>query len=66
MFGDVDDLKLGGKLKTIRLKRRPGESFGFALRGGREHRIGFFVTQVQRGSQCELQGLQVRTINKRK
>jgi hypothetical protein len=60
MFGDVDELKYGPHLKTVRLKRRSGESFGFALRGGREHKIGFFVTQVQPGSESERQGLSVR------
>ena len=60
MFGDVDELKYGPHLKTVRLKRRSGQSFGFALRGGREHKIGFFVTQVQPGSESERQGLSVR------
>jgi hypothetical protein len=63
MFGDVDELKYGPHLKTVRLKRRSGESFGFALRGGREHKIGFFVTQVQPGSESERQGLSVRVFN---
>ena len=55
------ELKCGGQLKTVRLKRRPGESFGFALRGGREHKLGFVVTQVQCGSESQLKGLTVLT-----
>jgi hypothetical protein len=52
-----------GKLRTIRLQRRPGSSyFGFALRGGREYGengLGFFITKVIPGSESELQGLEV-------
>ena len=52
-----------GKLRTIRLQRRPGSSyFGFAVRGGREYGengLGFFITKVIPGSESELQGLEV-------
>lgn len=48
------------KLRTIRLERRNGSTnFGFALRGGHEHKLGFFVTQVMKGSESERQGLAV-------
>jgi len=48
------------KLRTIRLERRNGSShFGFALRGGHEHKLGFFVTQVVKDSESDLQGLAV-------
>ncbi|XP_059164016.1 harmonin-like, partial [Physella acuta] len=49
----------GVKLRVIRLMRRPGESLGFAVRGGFEHGVGIFVTQVTLGSQAEKQGLRV-------
>lgn len=49
----------GQKLRVINLRRRPNESLGFAVRGGFEHGIGVFVSQVSTGSQADLQGLRV-------
>ncbi|KAL3842293.1 hypothetical protein ACJMK2_020323 [Sinanodonta woodiana] len=47
------------KLRVIRMRRRPNENLGFAVRGGFEHGIGVFVSLVEAGSQAELQGLKV-------
>nr|CAD7570771.1 unnamed protein product [Timema californicum] len=56
------------RLRTLRLVRRlvgaappPGRpsSFGFSLRGGREHGTGFFVSAVETGSEAHCQGLRV-------
>nr|CAD7586185.1 unnamed protein product [Timema genevievae] len=53
------------RLRTLRLVRRLGavsppdrpSSFGFSLRGGREHGTGFFVSAVETGSEAHCQGL---------
>ncbi|KAK8740435.1 hypothetical protein OTU49_002907 [Cherax quadricarinatus] len=47
----------GGRIKLVRLVRRNGESYGFSLRGGREHGTGFFISHVEPGSEAFLQGL---------
>lgn len=60
------------KIRTIRLNRPhtgnknnltfghpPFSSFGFSLRGGREYGTGFFVSNVVKGSEADLKGLQV-------
>ncbi|XP_042220720.1 serine/arginine repetitive matrix protein 1-like isoform X3 [Homarus americanus] len=47
----------GGRIKVVRLIRRNGESYGFSLRGGREHGTGFFISHVESGSEAFLQGL---------
>ncbi|KAK3604337.1 hypothetical protein CHS0354_038675 [Potamilus streckersoni] len=47
------------KLRVIRMRRRPNENLGFAVRGGFEHGIGVFVSLVETGSQAEQQGLRV-------
>nr|CAD7393889.1 unnamed protein product [Timema cristinae] len=55
------------RLRTLRLVRRLGaapppgrpSSFGFSLRGGREHGTGFFVSAVETGSEAHCQGLRV-------
>ncbi|CAL1527656.1 unnamed protein product, partial [Lymnaea stagnalis] len=49
----------GVKLRQIRLQRRVGEGLGFSVRGGYEHGVGIFVTQVAPGSQADRQGLKV-------
>uniref|UniRef100_A0A0B7BBV1 PDZ domain-containing protein n=1 Tax=Arion vulgaris TaxID=1028688 RepID=A0A0B7BBV1_9EUPU len=49
----------GVKLRTVRLIHHSGESLGFAVRGGFEHRVGIFVTEVAPGSQAYRQGLRV-------
>lgn len=50
----------GGRVRFVRLIRRPGESYGFSLRGGREHGTGFFISHVEVGSEAYMQGLRVR------
>ncbi|KAG5869413.1 hypothetical protein JTB14_027933 [Gonioctena quinquepunctata] len=60
------------RVRTIRLKRRSGgtlpmstingrhgPALGFSLRGGHEHGTGFFVSQVEPGSEAHVQGLKV-------
>ncbi|KAH9518833.1 Harmonin [Bulinus truncatus] len=49
----------GVKLRLVKLTRRPGESLGFTVRGGYEHSVGIFVTQVTPDSQADRQGLRV-------
>ncbi|KAJ8299641.1 hypothetical protein KUTeg_023701 [Tegillarca granosa] len=49
----------GRKLRVVNLKRRSNESLGFAVRGGFEHNIGVFVSQVVPGSQADQNGLKV-------
>lgn len=34
-------------------------TFGFAVRGGKEHGIGFFVSHVEHGGEAQLKGLRV-------
>lgn len=67
------------RIRTIRLVRptngtlpppgltcRHGPNLGFSLRGGREHGTGFFISNVELGSEAHRQGLRVReekTIN---
>lgn len=60
------------KIRTVRLTRPhtgnrgnltlghpPFSSYGFSLRGGREFGTGFFVSNVVKGSEADLKGLQV-------
>ncbi|XP_076053857.1 uncharacterized protein LOC143032754 isoform X7 [Oratosquilla oratoria] len=48
----------GSSIRYVRLVRRHGgESYGFSLRGGREHGTGFFVSHVEPGSEAHAQGL---------
>ncbi|CAG5115192.1 unnamed protein product, partial [Candidula unifasciata] len=49
----------GVKLRSVRLQRHHGEGLGFAVRGGFEHGVGIFVTDVTPGSQADRQGLRV-------
>ncbi|XP_052064137.1 harmonin-like isoform X1 [Mytilus californianus] len=49
----------GQKLRVVNLRRRQNESLGFAVRGGFEHGIGVFVSQITPGSQADIQGLKV-------
>lgn len=44
-------------LKVIRLRRYGNESLGFSVRGGLEHGVGMFVSQVSQQSQAYRQGL---------
>ncbi|KAH8409077.1 hypothetical protein KR009_006297 [Drosophila setifemur] len=36
-----------------------GSTFGFAVRGGREHGTGFFVSHVEQGGEAQLKGLRI-------
>ncbi|XP_022912475.2 harmonin isoform X1 [Onthophagus taurus] len=60
------------RMRTVRLIRpshgslpppgftcRHGPTLGFSIRGGREHGTGFFVSQVENGSEANRQGLKV-------
>ena len=47
-------------VRYVRLVRRQGASFGFHLRGGREHGTGFFISHVEPDSEAYEQGLRVR------
>lgn len=63
----------GSRVRTVRLVRPPcggtlpppgltcrhGPGLGFSVRGGREHGTGFFVSQVEVGSEAHRQGLKV-------
>lgn len=51
----------GSRVKVVKLVRRHGESYGFSLRGGREHGTGFFISHVEQGSEAFHQGLRVST-----
>lgn len=63
------------RIRTVRLVRpnhwnvppptyncRHGPSLGFSLRGGREHGTGFFVSNIEPGSEAQRQGLRVKTV----
>ncbi|XP_037087892.1 harmonin-like [Pollicipes pollicipes] len=45
--------------RLVQLARRRDGSFGFSVRGGREHGTGVFVSQLEPGSDAELHGLKV-------
>ena len=49
-----------GKTQRILLARATGQGYGFSIRGGAEHKLGIYVSEVERGSEAHLQGLQVR------
>ncbi|KAK6183829.1 hypothetical protein SNE40_006422 [Patella caerulea] len=49
----------GVKLRVVRLRRQLGESLGFAVRGGFEHGVGVFVSDVQPNSQANKRGLKI-------
>ncbi|PSN45337.1 hypothetical protein C0J52_18709 [Blattella germanica] len=55
----------GSRLRTIRLHRRLSNhnlgrpTFGFSVRGGREHGTGFFVSAVEPGSEAHSQNLRI-------
>jgi hypothetical protein len=50
-----------GRTQRVMLVRAGGQGYGFSVRGGAEHRLGIFVSEVERGSEAHLQGLQVCT-----
>ena len=47
------------KTKIIGLQRSLNASYGFHLRGGREHGTGFFISHVDVGSEAYRKGLRV-------
>lgn len=70
--GGSDKGRGPSRVRTVRLVRpasatlpppgltcRHGPSLGFSLRGGREHGTGFFVSNVEMGSEAHRQGLRV-------
>ena len=38
---------------------RNSAGYGFSIRGGAEHKLGIYVSEVEKGSEAHLQGLQV-------
>jgi len=44
-------------IRLIRLQHFGNGGIGFSIRGGREHRVGIFVSLVARGSQADIVGL---------
>ena len=38
---------------------RNSAGYGFSIRGGSEHKLGIYVSEVEKGSEAHLQGLQV-------
>jgi harmonin len=69
---DLNSHHAMSKIRTIRLNRPhtgnrnnltlghpPFSSYGFSLRGGREYGTGFFVSNVVKGSEADLKGLQI-------
>lgn len=56
------------RIRVVRLSRpnvsarrtlTTNSSYGFAIRGGREFGIGFFVSRIEKGSEADLKGLRV-------
>ena len=45
--------------RVVRLSRKEGTSFGFAVRGGKEHGTGIYVSAVEPDSEADRQGLRV-------
>ena len=43
------------KTHKITLVKPPNNSFGFSIRGGVEHKIGIYVSEVEVGSEAHLQ-----------
>ena len=47
-------------LRTQRITLvRSSAGYGFSIRGGAEHKLGIYVSEVEKGSEAHLQGLQV-------
>ncbi|KXJ12422.1 Harmonin [Exaiptasia diaphana] len=44
-------------IHVVRIHRTGKEEAGFSIRGGREHKVGVFVSFVQRGSPADIVGL---------
>lgn len=49
----------GNRSGLTALGHPPFSSFGFSIRGGREHNTGFFISNVIPGSEAAVKGLQV-------
>ena len=47
-----------GRTQRITLVRNSA-GYGFSIRGGAEHKLGIYVSEVEKGSEAHLQGLQV-------
>lgn len=52
-----------GALPPPGLTCKHGPGLGFSIRGGREHGTGFFVSNVELGSEAHRQGLRVMFTN---
>jgi len=48
-----------GKTQKIFLVKPETAGYGFSIRGGVEHKLGIYVSEVETGSEAHLQGLQV-------
>lgn len=49
-----------GELRQVTMKRhKSNEGLGFSIRGGSEHGVGIYVSQVEAGSLAEKQGLRI-------
>ncbi|XP_075211659.1 uncharacterized protein LOC142318898 isoform X2 [Lycorma delicatula] len=60
--GDMSDSQGGSRhrVRTVTLnRRRHCTTYGFSLRGGREHGTGFFISAVEVASEAHAQGLMV-------
>ncbi|XP_070557363.1 harmonin-like isoform X4 [Ptychodera flava] len=47
------------KIRVVRLIKQSNETFGFSIRGGVEHAVGIFVSDVIPDSQASIKGLKV-------
>jgi hypothetical protein len=50
-------LRIKSNIRTVTLIPRPSESLGFSIRGGKEHGLGVFVSQVDEDSTAYKNGL---------
>ena len=50
-------LRSKSNVRTVSLMSKPGESLGFSIRGGKEHGLGVFVSQVDEDSDAYRNGL---------
>lgn len=47
--------------RSVLISTAQSTAFGFAIRGGREFSIGFFVSRIEKGSEADARGLMVIT-----
>lgn len=45
--------------RSVLISTTQSTAFGFAIRGGREFSIGFFVSRIEKGSEADAKGLRV-------